>query len=55
MREEYNEGEEVWLDKDLTNKSKVKVVRQTPKRLYSTVTVNGKVTWDVMTYRLTVL
>ena len=48
-------GQLVGLDKDLTNSSEVTVVRQTPKRLYTTVTSDGKNEWDVMTYRLTVL
>ena len=45
----------VVLDKDRSNSSEVIVVKQTPKRLYTTVTVNGKDFWDVMTCRLTVL
>ena len=48
-------GQLVGLDKDLANSSEVTVVRQTPKRLYTTVTGDGKNEWDVMTYRLTVL
>ena len=48
-------GQVVGLDKDLANSSEVTVVRQTPKRLYTTVTGDGKNEWDVMTYRLTVL
>ena len=48
-------GQLVGLDKDLANSSEVTVVRQTPKRLYTTVTSDGKNEWDVMTYRLTVL
>lgn len=48
-------GQVVGLDKDLGNSSEVTVVRQTPKRLYTTVTSNGVDEWDVMTYRLTVL
>ena len=48
-------GQLVGLDKDLANSSEVTVVRQTSKRLYTTVTSNGIDEWDVMTYRLTVL
>ena len=48
-------GQVVGLDKDLANSSEVTVVRQTLKRLYTTVTGDGKNEWDVMTYRLTVL
>jgi hypothetical protein len=48
-------GQLVVLDKDLANSSEVIVVKQTPKRLYTTVTGDGKNEWDVMTYRLTVL
>jgi hypothetical protein len=48
-------GQLVGLDKDLANSSEVTVVRQTPKRLYTTVTGDGKNEWDVMTCRLTVL
>lgn len=49
-------GQTVWLDKDLANSSRVEVVSQTPKRMFTTVTSNGGVdTWEVMTYRLTPL
>ena len=48
-------GQIVVLDKGLANSSEVIVVKQTPKRLYTTVTGNGKNEWVVMTYRLTVL
>ena len=49
-------GQTVWLDKDLANSSKVEVVSQTPKRMFTTVTSNGGLdTWEVMTYRLTAL
>ena len=48
-------GQIVVLDKGLANSSEVIVVKQTPKRLYTTVTGDGKNEWDVMTYRLTVL
>ena len=48
-------GQRVGLDKDLANSSEVTVVRQTPKRLYTTVTSNGIDEWDVTTYRLTAL
>ena len=59
MRETNNDlytllvaGQQVRLDKGFANSSIVEVVRQTPKRMYTTVT-NGKNEWDVMTYRLT--
>lgn len=49
-------GQNVWLDKDLANSSKVEVVSQTKKRMFTTVTSNsGLDTWEVMTYRLTAL
>ena len=49
-------GQTVWLDKDLANSSKVEVVSQTSKRMFTTVTSNGGLdTWEVMTYRLTAL
>jgi len=49
-------GQTVWLDKDLANSSKVEVVSQTKKRMFTTVTSNsGLDTWEVMTYRLTAL
>lgn len=49
-------GQTVWLDKDLANSSRVEVVSQTPKRMFTTVTSNGELdTWEVMTYRLTAL
>ena len=48
-------GQLVGLDKDLANSSEVTVVRQTPKRMFTTVTSNGIDKWDVMTYRLTAL
>lgn len=47
-------GQIVWLDKDLGRGSKVGVVGQTPKRMFTTVTSNAGVdTWEVMTNRLT--
>ncbi len=59
MRETNNDlytllvaGQQVRLDKGFANSSIVEVVKQTPKRMYTTVT-NGKNEWDVMTYRLT--
>jgi hypothetical protein len=45
-------GQKVTLDADLSNDSVVWVIKQTPKRMYTTVT-NGKGRWEVMTYRLT--
>lgn len=54
LYKEFKIGEEVWLDKDLANSSKVIVISQTPKRLYTTVKGNES-TWDVMTYRLTTI
>ena len=33
----YKNGEMVWLDGDLSNRSRVKIVRQTPQKLYTTV------------------
>jgi hypothetical protein len=48
-------GQIVRLDKDFANSNEVTVVSQTPKKLYTTVTVDGKYKWDVMTNRLTEL
>jgi WD40 repeat protein len=48
-------GQRVVLDKDLGNTSEVTVISQTPKRLYTTITSNGVESWDVMTYRLSIL
>jgi len=46
-------GQIVWLDYDLSNKSKVEVVEQTPQRLFTVVKApNSNYTWSVMTYRL---
>lgn len=46
-------GQIVWLDYDLSNKSKVEVVEQTPQRMFTVVKVpNENYTWSVMTYRL---
>ena len=49
-------GQIVGLDTDLLNSSKAEVVSQTPKRMFTTIkSINEKHTWEVMTYRLTVL
>lgn len=45
-------GQAVWLDKDCANRSKVIVISQTPKEMFTTVR-NGSDEWSVMTYRLT--
>jgi hypothetical protein len=55
MRQEFFTGQLVGLDKDLTNNSEVTVVKQSPAKLFTTVTSNGIDEWDIMTYRLTVL
>jgi hypothetical protein len=47
-------GRLVKLDADLRSNSIVRVVRQTPNRLFTTVESNGH-QWDVMTRRLTLL
>ena len=47
----YEVGEMVWLDVDMSNRSRVKVIKQTPQHLYTTVEADG-VQWVVMTYRL---
>ena len=54
LRGEFKQNEEVLLD----GYAKVKVVKQTPHNLFTTVYVTdtvGKIStqWDVMTYRLT--
>jgi hypothetical protein len=46
-------GQQVILDGDMQNSCKVTVVRQTPNRMFTTVSGNGEDTWDVMTRRLT--
>lgn len=48
-------GQEVCLDKDRSNKSKVTVVSQTSGKLFTEVSVDNKHTWSVMTYRLTII
>jgi hypothetical protein len=48
-------GQIVRLDKDFANSTEVTVVSQTSKKLYTTVTSDGKYQWDVMTNRLTEL
>jgi hypothetical protein len=48
-------GQIVRLDKDFANSTEVTVVSQTRKKLYTTVTGDGKYQWDVMTNRLTEL
>lgn len=58
LRQEFKQNEEVWLDKDLSNYSKVKVLSQTPNKLFTTVYITDSVAkissqWEVMTYRLT--
>ena len=45
-------GQQVVLDGDMSNSCTVTVVRQTPNRMFTTVTGNGEDTWDVMTRRL---
>ena len=50
-RVSFISGEIVYLDKDLSNSSKVKVVSQTSQKLFTTVE-GGGVQWEVMTYRL---
>jgi len=54
LRQEFDKGESVRLDKDFRNTSIVEVVSQTSGKLYTTVTSEG-VEWDVMTNRLTKL
>lgn len=47
-------GQIVWLDRDLSNHSKVEVVEQTPKKLFTVVrSLDSGYTWNVMSYRLT--
>lgn len=55
MRTSFTIGQLVRLDKKYANSSKVKVVRQTPNKLFTTVTSNGVDDWQVMTNRLTEL
>lgn len=44
-------GEEAILNDDFARGEVVRVVRQTPKRLYTTVERYGQ-QWDIMTYKL---
>lgn len=49
----FEKGEIVWLDFDLSNKSEVEVISQSPQLLFTLVkTPNGATQWEVMTYRL---
>ena len=52
LSETFEIGETVQLDKGFANSSMVKVLDQTSKKLYTTVT-DGFDIWVVMTYRLT--
>lgn len=57
LRTEFIQGQEVWLDKELTNFSKVKVLNQTPNKLFTTVYITDTISkvstqWEVMTNRL---
>jgi hypothetical protein len=51
LRNEFNIGEEVILDKDRANSSIVTVIHQTPNKLFTTVK-GGDSEWEVMTARL---
>ena len=51
LRNEFNIGEEVILDKDRANSSIVTVIHQTPNKLFTTVK-GGDREWEVMTARL---
>lgn len=57
LRKELEAGITVLVDSDLANGGgKVEVVRQTPKKLFTTVKdVESGNEWDIMTYRLTKL
>jgi hypothetical protein len=52
LRKEFNQGQEVWLDIDKANYSKVEVVFQTPNKLFTTVKNIENREWEVMTDRL---
>jgi hypothetical protein len=52
LRKEFNQGQEVWLDIDKANYSKVEVVFQTPNKLFTTVKSVENREWEVMTNRL---
>jgi len=41
----YASGTKVRLDKGFRNSSIVTIVKQTPQRMFSTVTVDGDATW----------
>ena len=53
---ELTKDQEVILDKNFANRSKVIVVNQTKNKMYTTVkSSKGKAKWDVMTYRLSLI
>ena len=51
---DFEGGEVVWLDKGKPNKSKVKIISQTPRKLITKVQGENS-RWEVMTYRLSKL
>lgn len=51
LRKEFEIGESVTLDKDLSNSSVVTIVSQTTNKLFTKVS-SGQSEWSVMTYRL---
>jgi hypothetical protein len=54
LKPEFKKKEIVWLDFDLSNKSQVEVVEQTPMKLFTVVkSLTSNYTWNVMSYRLT--
>lgn len=52
---DLKEGDRAMLDREFRNRSKVTIVRFTPKRLWATVRANDGTEWETMSYRLSPL
>jgi uncharacterized protein (DUF1015 family) len=53
LRPSFEVGQIVWLDFDLSNKSRVEVIEQTPMKLFTVVKdPEGTESWSVMSNRL---
>ena len=48
----YDKGRGVLIDHDFNNRAVYKVLKQTPKRMFTTVTTDGHNTYELMTNRL---
>lgn len=53
LRQDFKKGEQVIADKDFRGGYNATVVNDNNKSLFTTITVNGKDSWDIMTIRLT--